>query len=542
MDYNTTQQPLMVPTPTLLPGASKGKFLNLFDPKERELAAKILDYYDGNQHEYVERVLKKIRKSSMQEGMMARHRNILRTIVDKSAMLFNGKPPKLFVTLDNEDLSDATEVEVEDSKLSNVANKFFESANWIEFFTNFDSLLRMLKTAIVLVYWVPTKETIKLIALSRHNCAVHFDQDTDEFETLIYSTGQIKDDGDNILDTYRIFTSQVIQDIVVDKNGEERILSITENPYGFIPAVVFHDTNIPREGFWNKIPSDLLSLNEMYNIAISDSEFSASWNKVRTVVTNAKIRADDTNPDFVEQQMYLNPLIRRVPSGGPASIGGPGRILELDTSSLGGGQVFFEYKGPDADLEPLDNIIKNWVIDYAADWSVNVSTAGNGSADSGFKLVVQELPNLELRKKRQKMQEIGIERLFNVMKNVVNTWKPNTFPSNAELEVAFSLPELPVDEKQSEETWSLKIKDGRASIIDYLMEVKGMTREEAEQKLSEIQAYNSGSFAPLKQEVVANEAEDDDEVQTSEDLEDVDLETDDQQNPESNFVQASPQS
>lgn len=485
----TVAAPLSGSDPSALVTGGRSKFLSLFDGDAQKLAQKSLDFYDGKQEPYITESLKKIRRNAMESGMVARHRNITKMIVDKSGLLFNGKPPTLSVVLDNPDLSESSETDTVDDKQTNVANQYFESANWIEFFTNFDSVVRMLKTALVMVYWVESQNALKFVALDQHNAACHYNENTGVMDTLIYKTGKEVDAEGHVYDTFRVFTELLIQDIMVDSQGEERITAINPNPYGIIPASEFHDTNIPREGFWNNQPMDLLEINEIYNVHISDSEYSAGWNKLRTAVTNATIKADDSSPDFVEKQMYLNPLTRRVQAGGPAAIGGPGRIIELDTT--GNVAPYFEYKGPDADLAPMDDMIKNWVIDFAADWSVNASIAGNGSADSGFKLIVQEMPNLELRKKRQRMMEAGLERLFGVIKTVVNKWKPGTFADNAELEVEFHNPELPVDEKNNEMVWTMKIQEGRASRVDYFMEVKGMTKDDAEAKVLEVMSYNS---------------------------------------------------
>ena len=46
-------------------------------------------------------------------------------------------------------------------------------------------------------------------------------------------------------------------------------------------------------------------------------------------------------------------------------------------------------------------------------------------------------------------------------------------------------------EKSNEEVWSIRIKEGRASRIDYFIEVKGMSKEEAIAKVAEIDALNT---------------------------------------------------
>jgi len=324
--------------------------------------------------------------------------------------------------------------------------------------------------------------------LGQHNCAVHVDPITRQINTLVYFTGVNAEDQE----TYRVITPELIQDFVVDKDGAEQITNIEPNPYGRVTATVFHDTNTPREGFWNVVPTDLIEVNEIYNVALSDSEYASMWAKFQTLFTNAKVEAGSEGGMMVPAVIPGEPLPRLVPSI-PAAIGGPGKVIEIDTNGVQ--SPFVEYKGPQPDLMPLSEIVDKWVMDFAADWSVNASMENNG-ADSGFKLIVREMPNLELRKKRQKMFEAGFHRMFRVIKIVVNTWAPGTFSDDAELFVKFPAIDLPVDQKETEDIWAAKIAGGRASRVDYFMEVKGMTQEEAAAKVAEVLAFNAAQNTP----------------------------------------------
>lgn len=456
---------------------------DLIDLKEAELAAKILDYYDGAQEKHMIRLLNdpnKGRKDWQSRGIIPRTRNITKMVVDKSGLLFNDKAPKLDVYVGE------SADEVQSAKLQ----AELEKVDWVEFFTNFDSVVRMLKTACVLVQYDEEDGQLVFDILTKQNSAVVLSSNK-KIDTLIYRTSGSDDDK---VQEFRVFTKLLIQDIAVDEHGHESILMTMPNPYGIIPLAVFHDTNTPRVDFWNKTPNDLIQINDMYNLHITDSEYAASWAKLKTLFTNARIVTGNDDAQYEAVSVYGEALPKFVPTAGSV-IGGPSRVIQIDT--MGVDTPFVEYKGPEVDLEPIDNMVNKWVADFAADWAVNVKDANGGAADSGFKLIVEEMPNLELRKKRARMFEAGFKRLFAVIKKVMNFNIPGYFDEEAELFAQFSAPSLPVDQMAEEQVWSRRIAEGRASIVDYLMVTKGLTREEAITKMTEIQNDMSSKAATV---------------------------------------------
>jgi hypothetical protein len=456
------------------------KFTDLFDMDDKELAEKFLDYYDGDQKEYVEKELKRIRFHTFSSGMLAaRFRNIVKMVVDKSGMLFSGKPPVMEVFVGDT---------VDEAQTAR-AQELFESAEWIEFFTNLDPAVRMLKTTMVLPYYISEEDRLAFTLLGPHNSGVLYDELSKKVLLLIYCTGET-DKGE----TYRVISPELYQDIEVDETtGAETITSVEPNPYGVVITAAFHDTNTPREGFFNEIPEDLIGMNDIYNIALSDSEYSAAWGKLETLFTNATVEGEQGGA-MVPTQIDGEALPRMRPAMGAAAIGGPGKVIQINTDGVQA--PFVEYKGPKPNLQPLDAMVQSWVIDFAGDWNVNAKMDQNG-ADSGFKLLVKEMPNLELRKKRQRMMEAGFKRLFKSVKTVVNFAKPNTFSDDAELYIHFGAPDLPVDEKATEEVWNLRIAANRATRVDYFMAVQGLSKPEAEKKVAEIDATNAPVVAPV---------------------------------------------
>ena len=470
---------------------SKLKLAELFETKEAELSEMIVDLYLGDQEEYLIKTLNSSpdRKNWREQGIKPRHRNIMKMIVDKSGLLFNDKCPQL-------DVYNTEEDDTPDVSQTALFKMLMEQCEFMEFFSNFDVLVRLLKTAMVLVQYDSEEGELKLLPLTQHNSYVK--TKGNKIETLIYEVGEI---GDDIYE-YRVYTKDLIQDYQVnEETGEELLIQTIPNPFGIIPVAVFHDTNIPMFDFWNVIPTELVQINEIYNLHITDSEFAAAWSKQKTLFTNVSMNADQGIS--LETVQYPGDILpRQQPKQGGLQ-GGPSRVINF--SSNGGETPFLEYRGPDVDLSGIDKMIQTWVADFASDWCVNVKLAGQGTnADSGFKLVVEEMSNLELRKSRAKMFEAGFNRLFDVVKGIVNVYMPGSFSDTSCLCTTFHKPQLPIDEKLNEEIWSRKITEGRATRTMYFMEVYGYSKEEAQALVAEIDAERTVSSAPRTLTITKN--------------------------------------
>lgn len=452
------------------------RLINKLTDEDARWARKTLNYYDGNQVDEMEEFLEDssgFRKNWAEKGLIPRTRNITKAIVDKSGLIFNSALPKFEVWQGDR----------VDEAASAAFRGLIDAADWAETFVNFDNQVRLLKTGLMLVQWDPVRRRLILDALHQGNATVILDPNTREVVELLVALS-IDEDGDEIY-AYRHFTL----DSITDYNYEEESTDITvvasfPNPYGIIPVAPFYDTSIPRYGIWNVIPTDLVGLNEMYNLHLMDSEYSAAWSKVKTLFTNASI-----GDSSMGTQTWVDPatgIPRQVPAP-PSVVGGPGRVVEIDS---GPGAVFLEYKGPDVTLLPIEQMFSQWVRDFAADWSVRLSASGEAGATSGFQLIVEEMPNLELRRQRQKMFTAGFSRLYRVVSRVVAGIPGLALPLDAELYTVFQSPSLPIDDAASEEVWSRKIAEGRASRVDYFVELHGMSRDEAVAKIAEIDAFN----------------------------------------------------
>lgn len=465
------------------------KFADLLSTKNAEKARTIVDYYDGKQDEYV---VKQIaddysgRASWKQRGIIPRSRNLLKMIINKSGLISNDKLPQFIIN------DQAGDIENEEETI--LLNSLLTKADIEDLIKNNDPLIRALSTTKVLVQYDEEVGKYVFDILGLHNSATVLDEYR-KLDLLIYMLGH----DSNGKQRFRIFTNNLIQDITVDEKGQEVITNSMPNPFGFIPVATFHDLTKPRCSDWNTPSSELVQLNDIYNLHITDSEFAIKHMKYGTWVTNCEISGVAPSGGTSEQQVYNRSLpVTTTTSTSQEVVIGPTSIVQLGGSKSD--NPYFDWKSPVVNLEPLDNIINTWVDSYATDWSVVLDQSG--SADSGFKLVVKELPNMEMKKARAKMQQSGYEELCDIVMRIQNIILPGSFTEGSKPKVKFFDPILPVDETADEGVWNLRIQNGRATRIDYFMQKFDMTKIQAEEKIAEIDAIRQSQQVSTLQSMV----------------------------------------
>ena len=445
-------------------------------------ASKALCYLDGKQEEPLKALLSdtnKGRRGWKENGIIPRYRNITSMVVEKSGRLFNKNEPIVSVFLNGQAESD--------TNLTELLLQELEKTDWMEFFNNEDLTVRLLKTVHVLVQWDPVDKCLVFVLLHRANCYILLDENNKHPTLVIYKTGCSEK-----LETFRIITNDQYIDVISEKvspgNHKVYITANNPNPYGIIPIATFNDTKKPRSGIWNTPGMDLVSMNEAYNLALTDSEWTISWCKKPTLFM-IDCNLDGSEFDSIEViEPYMSALPRLGP-GTPSNVGGPGKAISLISS--GNGNSSIQYLAPQVDIQSLDNVVNKWIESFCYDWSVRLNLASESRATSGFQVIVEELPNKELRQLRSKYFSAGFTRLFSHIKTILNTQKGfAVFPDSAMVEIEFPKLDLPTDDKSTEEVWDARINGNRASIIDYLIEEKDYSKQEAELKYQEILRYN----------------------------------------------------
>lgn len=488
--------------------------------REGNKATKALNYYDGKQEEELIQFFNAHRRNWENDHLIPRCRNIVRMVVEKSGQIIHDTPPIFEVrTGEGDDLS-------LDERLTEDLIDLYDRADTVETLLNLDEMVRLLKTTLVLVSWDEDSRRLVYDLLHRGNALVQWNKVTKVPELLLYNLFSHE-----TFESYRL----IVKDQVIDFNFEEGVGKVTvtrqdENPLGIVPVAQFYDTAAPRVGFWNIVPLDLVNVNEMYNVGISDSEYAMNWMKRPTLFTNAMLADShmETSSPYNNNTASETRLSRTAKfphqsiENSEQVKFGPSTAVQLNTGGVD--SPFADFKAPVVALKPIDEVMNGWVEAVAADWSVRAKVGGSGSANSGFQLVVEELPNLELRKQRQKMFAIGLSRLFEVIKVIANKFAGSNFPDNSKLFVTYTDPSLPIESKLEEEIWSIKINEGRATILDYFVTTQGMTREEAMDKIAEIIEFsqaltdiNANGLAPRAQVMRDRIAPDEGEQENEED-------------------------
>lgn len=508
--------------PVIAEGMTASQWVSLLQTPRAQWAAKSLNYLDGLQLEELQKLLddpQRGRKKWKERGFIPRTRNLTKAIIEKSAQLFCDCAPELAVWRDK--------AEQMDTDLTQRFMDEMHKVDWVEFFNNVDQVTRLLKTSIVLVQWDNTEKTLVLDVLHRGNCEVVINPATRKISSLIQRFAS-----ESSCIYYRIWSPDKIIDLKVDDGKEPEIINTEDNTLGCVPAAVFYDTAPPRSGFWVEAPHDLVGMNEMVNLHITDSEWSAAFAKRPTPITNMTFKSQEETPEVMSTQPWNSALPRLGTTPGDEITTGPDTIIQLNSRGVDG--PFFKYEAPSVNFAELDQMVKGWIESYASDWSVQIRAAGAGTASSGFQLIVEELPNLELRKKRAKQFEAGFKRFFHIVSKVMNRAMGMEYlPETACLYATFEEPNLPVNQKEAEEIWDKKIAGGRASIIDYLMVTEELTEEEAIARYEKIKMYQAltqaaAAIQPLVQPPVEVEIETEDEDEEDDMEDDSEDESDDE--------------
>ena len=347
-----------------------------------------VDYLENDMLTHVENMLSQVHgvKEWRKRGFLPIFENPTRIMVERSSKSYK-EAPKRSVVVGESTSEGQTEIYNDLLKTTNI--------NFIG--QDLDARARLLKASILLPQVDMDGQgrgsgKINLSVLSRNNCDIKINRMTGEIEGLLYTSGIV---GLHDGQIYHHWTPELITDIEGDKVTGER-----ENPYGMVPAAILHDTRPPASGKLWSYPSweQLIQFSDGLNLFNTEALYNARFAMVGAPVTNMKI-----------------------PEGTVIGIGAP---LKLGDSA-GGDTPFFEYSSPSANVTEFMAWLQPFKEAIADEMGVNLNYAGGGSAESGFKLIVEEFENIELRQQRiiaAKQFEQDLYHVFAVMSQV-HDWK-----------------------------------------------------------------------------------------------------------------------
>lgn len=475
-----------------------------FYSDEGTKANRLIDLYEGRQIRYIKAALDGNteggygrRANWLARGYVPHVRNIVKPIVEKSAMLFHN-PPQYEILPDG----NPEGIPVIDASF----NQILMESDWTEFSRNLDIYTRLLKSVIVLqqkhiedaehrmtidgmyIFDRDQGDAMVPILLHRGNSVAKTNVARTKIMELAYLTdGKYGDDEWE----YQVITPDFIQDIVV-KGGKEHPAQVKSNPDGIVPANFFYDAGKPRTGVWGRVPEDLPSYQFMYNVHLTDLAFALAVGKAQNlVVTNASFaKATNMTPNAaiatrVAETMDEgeNRYIHRSMDDDNV-LGGIGAVINLVPGRNSTLTPTADYKGPDAALVEHDAVMRQLIDDLASDWSVKMTVAG-GSGESGFKVVVDHIDNLQLREQRAQSFQSAFRRFYKI------TCALYPELTAGSLQIIFAPPSLPVNQMEQQTLWDKKIKSGFKSVIDYFKEEEGLDASEAIRRAQEVKDENT---------------------------------------------------
>jgi hypothetical protein len=450
-----------------------------FNSTAAQATQKLLDYYEDRQSQYVKKLLDAKRKDWEAKGFNVQSRNIVKSIIDKSGLLFNNPPAlAIYQGKSTKGLSDP------------VFEAVMDRADWLEKFQNIDVYTRLVKTVLLLQQkYIPTSrltvggsyrfdaragDALMLTMLTQANTVVKTDITGNRITELAF----LSDDSTNFREiwTYRYINQDVIQDWQVE-GQEERCINTVPNPDGIVPASVFYDVKQPRSGFWASLPEDIVSFQDNLNLYLCDMQYAIAYQANPTLFTDTEIESTSTTsapmipaapPGHTnagdEQWTQLAPMTER-------SIGGLGSIVKV-TPGMTGNKPMVEYVGTETKLKEMHDILSAQVRDIASDWDVTVRAEGGTKANSGFQVIVEEMDNLALREKRGQSFQAGLRRFYDVTQQLYPEMTEGT------LRAEFAPPALPVNRLEQEQVWTYRMQNGFGTPVDYWIE-QGYTEQDA---------------------------------------------------------------
>ncbi|WP_422847206.1 hypothetical protein ACOYR4_15375 [Acidovorax sp. M14] len=441
-----------------------------FNSGEAIETQKLIDYYEDDQERYVTALLDAKRENWRERGFNVTSRNIIKSIVDQSGLLFN-KPPKLTVIPygQSRGIEDAT------------FNQIMGRAGWLEFFQNVDVYTRLLKTIVVLQQkYIPQErstvdgvyrfdyrkgDALLLTMLHQGQCVTRTDitgRNITELAYYLTPYSQVESW------TYRYINADVIEEWEV-KGDEEIRLSSLPNPEGLVPASPFYDVRIPRNSFWFRTPEDIVSFQDNLNLFNCDLDYARAHQMQKSLFVDSPIvDSDDGTAYRANDENWSTPTPKT-----KKTIGGLGSIVTLE-KGMTGSTPLVKFDGPDTELRALYEIMASQVRDIASDWNVNFKE--DQSANSGYQVITNEMGNLALREKRAQSFESGFRRFYDITQQMYPELQEGT------LHVEFGAPSLPVNRLEQEQVYQYRLQNKTATPVDIYI-ADGLTEEEAIAKL-----------------------------------------------------------
>lgn len=239
-----------------------------------------------------------------------------------------------------------------------------------------------------------------------------------------------------------------------------------KNPFGTIPFIEMRKESAIDE-YWAEGVMDLAKANQAINVILNDLNYTIHFQAFN--------------------QLY-------------------GRGIDQEKADLikTGAHKVIGLSEPESDLSLLNyspqitqakDAIKSQIEIIANSYNVNIKWSLEGSAPSGFSLLVQNIDLLEAREddvNYAQMHEKWIYEIIQIQDKYFNLGgKLPALDKKNNLIIDFQEINFPVNQKEELSRWDWKIKNNANTIIDFIQSDQGLSQKEAEVRYNENKILNS---------------------------------------------------
>lgn len=477
--------------------------INSFENKDRKAESlKQVEIFNDRLSQYVyEKLREKYSENTVREMPVIDSINLARRITKEESGVYNDSPDRLFSDLDDSQLEAITNIYNDmgiDFKMKKSNESFkLQSQNHIMIVPkNGKLVMRVLRNHHIdsiddpndpesaVGYIISAFDKSMVVEeYQKNKSATGYQGDSDTFQqdgsdNKDQSIGD-EDDYLKALERYVVWTKEY--NFTMNGNGE--ILTDEKNIYNPVGIVPIIDISIEKDfEYWIRQGSAVTNFTVEYNFLLS----SIAQIMQMQGFAQAYLIADD---EVIAENITV----------------GPNHILKLPIG-IDGNRPEFGYSSPSANLEGSVNVLETTLANFLTSRGIDPETISgslqSSTSTSGVQELLKQIKQFKATKDDFSIYEHAESRLYEIVKAWHNhsigndlldeKYKSREISAISEVSVIYKTPEMQKTDEEKINVWDKKIEVGAASRLDMIMDLYNLDKDEALEKIQEIDGVEFG--------------------------------------------------
>lgn len=265
-------------------------------------------------------------------------------------------------------------------------------------------------------------------------------------------------------------------------NGKGDIISGDDitNPFGIIPII---DISIEKDfEYWVRQGDSLSDFTIQFNAMLSDT---SQVLRMQGYAQSYLIGKDDLIPESVQT--------------------GPNFLLKLPVEEGSSVRPEFGFANPGADLGGTIGVAESFLAMFLTSRGLDPSTvSGSGQVNkpnSGIERLLMMLEMFEASRSDFDTYEMAERKAYKIIKAIHNAslgsdlldreYQSTNIAEESELTINFAGPEMITTQNDKIDMWKKRIEEGEATVVDMMMDLRGVGRDRAMEILQENQSIEA---------------------------------------------------